>query len=250
MTRRRIRPHRPGATRPGLSGQRRLALAAAVAASIGLTAAGIAGAAGRQPAPTEAERQVQREIDAMIDSGVPADDAKVEMLEEQVDDLRRSTQADPPSEPGVDLRQRVADAKAAEQAAARARDRAAWSGARSAAAAGVAGQHTTAGVHTGPASQSGIVECEPIPQILTAEEVAGATCLSVPQPDGSSRYVAVGRDGVVRTVAFGPDGKVGRRPDRRVPGGVAAGATAIAPTAAGDVRVTVTGKAPVTVDLG
>ncbi len=208
-----------------------MALGAAVVASIGLTAVGVASAARRQPAPTEAERQVQREIDAMIDSGVPADDPKVEMLEEQVDELRRSTRADPPKEPGVDLGQRVADAKAAEQA-------------------GVAGQATTAGVPTGPAWQSGIVECEPVPQILTAEEVAGATCLSVPQPDGSTRYVAVGRDGVVRTVAFGPDGRVGRSPNRPVPGGVAPGVTAVGPTAAGDVRVTVRGKVPVTVDLG
>ena len=225
MTRRRTRPHRPSAPRHRLSAQRRLALGAAVAASIGLTAVGVAGADRRQPAPTEAERQVQREIDAMIDSGVPADDPKVEMLEHQVNDLRRSTRANPSKEPGVDLGQRVADAKAAEQAA-------------------------TAGVPTGPAWQSGTVECEPVPQILTAEEVAGATCLSVPQPDGSTRYVAVGRDGVVRTVAFGPDGRVGRGPDRSVPGGVAPGATAIRPTAAGDIRVTVSGQVPVTVDLG
>jgi hypothetical protein len=249
MTRRRTPPHRPSAPRRGLGGHRRLALGAAVVASIGLTAVGVAGASRRQPAPTEAEREVQREIDAMIDSGVPADDAKVEMLEAQADELRRSTQADPPKEPGVDLGQRVAKAKAAEQAADRARDLAVRSRARSAASAGVAGQATTAGVPTGPAWQSGTVECEPIPQILTAQEIAGATCLGVPQPDGSTRYVAVGRDGVVRTVAFGPDGNVRRGPDRLVPGGAAPGAT-VAPTAAGDIRVTVGGRAPVTVDVG
>jgi hypothetical protein len=237
MTRRRTRPHRPSPPRGGLGGHRRLAFGAAVVASIGLTAVGVAGASRRQPAPTEAERQVQREIDAMIDSGVPADDAKVEMLEAQVDELRRSTQADPPSEPGVDLGQRVAEAKAAEQAADRARDLAARSRARSPAAA----------APTGPAWESGTVECEPIPQILTAEEVAGATCVGVPQPDGSTRYVAVGRDGVVRTVAFGPEGNVRRGPDRLVPGGAAAGAS-VAPTTAGDVRVTVGGRT-VTIDL-
>ncbi len=250
MTRRRTRPHRPSAPRHRLSAQRRLALGAAVVASIGLTAVGVAGADRRQPAPTEAERQVQREIDAMIDSGVPADDPKVEMLEHQVNDLRRSTRANPSKEPGVDLGQRVADAKAAEQAADRARERSVPTRAGSESSAGVAGQATTAGVPTGPAWQSGTVECEPVPQILTAEEVAGATCVSVPQPDGSTRYVAVGRDGVVRSVAFGPDGKVGRGPDRSVPGGVAPGATAIRPTAAGDIRVTVSGQVPVTVDLG
>ena len=247
MTRRRTRPHRPAPPRRRLVGHRRLAFGAAVVASIGLTAVGVAGASRRQPAPTEAERQVQREIDAMIDSGVSADDAKVEMLEAQVDELRRSTQADPPSEPRVDLGQRVAEAKAAEQAADRARDLAVRSRARSPAAPGVAGQATVAGVPTGPAWQSGPVECEPIPQILTAEEVAGATCVGVPQPDGSTRYVAVGRDGVVRTVAFGPDGNVRRGPDHLVPGGAAAGAS-VAPTTAGDVRVTVRGRA-LTIDL-
>jgi hypothetical protein len=249
MTRRRARPHRRNDSRHGLGGHRRLALGAAVAASIGLTVVGVAGATRRQPAPTEAESQVRREIDAMIDGGVPADDPKVEMLEAQADELRRSTRAEPPKEPGVDLGRRVADAKAAEQAAERARDRAVRTRARSAASAGIAGQATNAGVPTGPAWQSGTVECEPVPQILTAREVAGATCLGVPQPDGSSRYVAVGRDGVVRTVAFGPDGQVRRGPDRRVPGGAAPGATVV-PTDAGDIRVAAEGRAPVTVDVG
>jgi hypothetical protein len=248
-TRRRTRPHRRNDARHGLGVHRRLALGAAVVASIGLTAVGVAGATRRQPAPTEAERQVRGEIAAMIDSGVPADDPKVEMLEAQADELRRSTRADPTPEPGVDLGRLVADAKAAEQAAARARDRAVRTRAGSAASAGIAGQATTAGVPTGPAWQSGTVECEPVPQILTAREVAGATCVGVPQPDGSTRYVAVGRDGVVRTVAFGPDGRVSRGPDRRLPGGAAPGAT-VAPTDAGDIRVTVGGRAPLTVDLG
>jgi hypothetical protein len=229
-TPRRSRPRRRNVSRHGLGGHRRLALGAAVVASIGLTAVGVAGATRQQPAPTEAERQVRREIAAMIDSGVPADDPKVEMLEAQVDELRRSTRAHPPREPGVDLGRRVADAKAAGKA-------------------GIAGWATTAGVPSGPAWQSGTVECEPVPQILTAREVAGAICVGVPQPDGSTRYVAVGRDGVVRTAAFGPDGQVRRGPDRRVPNGAAPGAT-VAPTDAGDIRVTVGGRAPVTVDVG
>jgi hypothetical protein len=247
-TRRRARPHRRNVSRDGLGGHRRLALGAAVVASIGLTAVGVAGATRQQPAPTEAERQVRREIAAMIDSGVPADDPKVEMLEAQADELRRSTRANPPQEPGVDLGRRMADAKAADQAD-RAADRAVRTRAGSAASAGIAGQATTAGVPTGPRWQIGTVECEPVPQLLTAQEVAGATCLGVPQPDGSTRYVAVGRDGVVRTVAFGPDGQVRRGPDRRMPGGATPGAT-VAPTDAGDIRVTVGGRAPVTVDVG
>ncbi|HET6664517.1 MAG TPA: hypothetical protein VFG94_09680 [Acidimicrobiales bacterium] len=230
MTRRHARPrsvtsHGGG----GLGRHRRLALGAAVAVSIGLTAVGVAGAARRQPAPSEAERQIRGEIDAMLDSGVPEDDPKVALLEDQVEELRRGNRSNPPREPGIDLARRVADAKAS---------------------AGVAGRATTAGVPTGPAWQSGTVECEPVPGILTADEVAGATCLSVPQPDRSTLYVAVGRDGIVRTVAFGPAGNVGRGPNRTVPGGVAPGATAVLPTASGDIRVTVEGRAPVTVDVG
>jgi hypothetical protein len=228
MTRRCGRPGRVTARRGGISRQRRLALGATVAASLGLTAVGVAGATRSQPSPSDAERQIRGEIEAMLDSGVPEDDPKVELLEDQVEELRRGSGAHPPREPGVDLGRRVAEARAS---------------------AGVAGRATTAGVPTGPAWQRGTVECEPVPQILTADEVAGATCIDVPQPDGSTRYVAVGRDGVVHTVAFGPDGTVGRRPDRRVPRGVAAGATAVVPTARGDIRVTVEGKAPVSVDI-
>jgi hypothetical protein len=221
--------------RRGLSGRHRLGLAAAVVATIGLTAVGVAGANGGQPGPSDAERQIQDQIDAMVDSGIHEDDPKVELLEDQLEELRRGTRADPPPEPGVDLADRVADAQAADKATDNGAGRA---------------QATTGGVPTGPAWQSGTVECEPVPQLLTAEELAGAICVSVPQPDGSSRYVAVGRDGMVRTVAFAADGKVTRSPDRRVPGGVAAGTTTVAPTDAGDIHVTVRGRAPVTVDVG
>ena len=69
MTRRRTRPQRRTTRPKGLSAPSPPGVGRAVAASIGLTAVGVASAARRQPAPTEAERQVQREIDAMIDSG-------------------------------------------------------------------------------------------------------------------------------------------------------------------------------------
>jgi hypothetical protein len=218
MARRGTRPHRPTTRRNGLGRGRRLVLGAAIVATLGLTAVGIAGAARRQPEPTALERQIEREIAAMIDSGMSEDDPKVQMVEEQLHQVRRSDRADPPPEPGVDLGRRVADAKA--------------------------------GADDGPTWQSGPVECEPVPQLLTAGEVADATCLAVPQPDGSTRYVAVGPDGVIRTVAFGADGKVGRLANRRLPGGVAPGAKTIAPTANGDIRITVSGQAPVTVDVG
>src|SRR5919106_591975 len=151
---RRPRPHNTGP--PSLSGHRRLALAAAVVATMGLTVVGVAEAKRGQPAPSEPERQIEDQIDAMVDSGIPENDPKVELLEDQVAELRRGTRADPPP--------------------------------------GAAGQATTGGVPTGPAWQSGTVECEPVPQVLTAAEVAGATCVSVPQPDGSSRHVAGGDD--------------------------------------------------------
>jgi hypothetical protein len=249
-TRRRSRPRSVVEHQAGLSGHRRLGLAAAIVATVGLTIVGVAGATRRQPPPSDVERQIRSEIDAMVDSGMSEDDPKIELLEEQADELRRGSRTDPPREPGIDLAERMNAAKAAEQAAEQARDQAIRTGASSAASAGVARQATTGGVPTGPAWQSGSVECEPIPQILTAEELAGAICVSVPQPDGSSRYVAVGADGVVRTVAFGADGRVGRKPDRSIAGGVAVDATAVAPTAGGDIRVTVRGKPPVTVDVG
>jgi hypothetical protein len=224
--------------------RRRGGLLIACAATVGLSALGIAGAARRQPAPTEAERQVQREIDAMVASGVPDDDPKVELLEDQLTDLRNGSRANPPKEPGVDLEELVDDAKTAETADAQ--------GDAAAAATGrVAPQ-----AHAGPASsattdwQSGPVECEPVPQMLSAAEIAGASCTSVPQPDGSSRYVAVAGDGTVRTVAFGNDGQVRRTPDRKLPVRVTPGATALAPTATGDLQVSVRGRAPVTVDVG
>ncbi len=188
----------------------------------------------------------------MVASGVPDDDPKVELLEDQLTDLRNGSRANPPKEPGVDLEELVDDANAAETADAQ--------GDATAAATGrVAPQ-----AHAGPASsssssssggaitdwQSGPVECEPVPQMLSAAEIAGASCTSVPQPDGSSRYVAVAGDSTVRTVAFGNDGQVRRTPDRKLPVRVTPGATTLAPTAAGDLQVSVRGRAPVTVDVG
>ncbi|HYZ98352.1 MAG TPA: hypothetical protein VE575_06350 [Acidimicrobiales bacterium] len=226
----------PRTTRPrGYRG----ALVLAVGAAIGLTAIGVAGAARRQPEPPPLQRQIEDEIDAMVDAGVPADSPKVELLEEQVDELQRGNRATPRPEPGVDLGERVAEARAAERAEERAPS----------GAPGAARQNTTRGVPTGPAWDRGVVECEPVPGVLTAEEVADATCVSVPQPDGSNRYVAVGGDGVVRTVAFGDDGAIGRRPDRPLPPGLARGKASFAPTDGGDLRVNVPGRASVTIEV-
>src|SRR5690606_915211 len=79
-----------------------------------------------------------------------------------------------------------------------------------------------------PAWESGEVLCEVVPGILGPDEIAGARCASVPQPDGTTRYVAVAPDGTVPTVAFGHAGRgrPGHRAGRHArgpPGGGAAG---------------------------
>jgi hypothetical protein len=53
------------------------------------------------------------------------------------------------------------------------------------------------------------------PDLLTAEDIAGATCASTLDGEGGSRYAATAPDGTVRTVRFGADGSVTREPDRR-----------------------------------
>jgi hypothetical protein len=64
----------------------------------------------------------------------------------------------------------------------------------------------------------GAVACEVVPpDLLTAADIAGATCTSTLDADGGSRYAAVAPDGTVRTVRFAPDGSVTREPDRQQP---------------------------------
>jgi hypothetical protein len=87
-----------------------------------------------------------------------------------------------------------------------------------------------------------------VPGLLGADEVAGATCVGVPQPDGTSRYVALGRDGTGRSVHFGPDGVALRLDDttagRPVPPG-----SDVRATPRGDVVVAPPGQAEVTVEV-
>jgi hypothetical protein len=185
------------------------------------------------PVPLEAD--MQAEIDAMIDSGVPPDHPKVEMLEEALAELEAGGDATPPPEPGVDIAATL-EAAEAEKAA-----EASGSASRSAAAdAGTGGE---------PAWESGVVECEVVPGLLGPDEIAGAQCVSVPQPDGTSRYEAIGPDGTLRSVAFGHDGDV-RRLDDTALGAPLAPGTVAEPTPAGDMVVTPAGQAPATVDLG
>ncbi|HEX8802943.1 MAG TPA: hypothetical protein VF743_02080, partial [Acidimicrobiales bacterium] len=68
--------------------RRRPVVRATLVAATALGAALVAGAADassrRQPVPGAVER-LQDEVDAMVEAGVPADDPKVEMMQEEVD---------------------------------------------------------------------------------------------------------------------------------------------------------------------
>jgi hypothetical protein len=137
----------------------------------------------RQARPS-GEVLLEREIAAMEASGIATDHPKLVTLREELDDLRAGARRQPhaPAEPGVDL---------SDVSASRARqerhDAALW--------------------------DDGVVQCEPIPpDLLTVEEIAGAACRSLPQPDGSSLYVATRPDGTEHTVRFGSDGSVVRLP--------------------------------------
>jgi hypothetical protein len=69
----------------------------------------------------------------------------------------------------------------------------------------------------GPARrESGVTACEPYPGLLSVAELVGARCVLAPQPDGSTRFVVIAPDGVVRTVALAK--AVRRLPDVRIAG--------------------------------
>jgi hypothetical protein len=163
------------------------AAAAAMVLAAGLgTAAGLAVAwsdEGQQARPT-AEVVLEAEIAAMEDSGIPTDHPKLAMLRDELAAVRAGARRhdDAPAERGVDL----SDVGAAGARQERHDDATLW--------------------------DEGPVECEPIPpDLLTAAEIAGATCRSLPQPDGSSLYVATAPDGTEHVVRFGADGRVTRQ---------------------------------------
>jgi hypothetical protein len=196
-------------------------------ALVAVGASTAASAAFSEPAPTAIEQQLEAEIEGMVESGLDEDDAKVEMVEEQLEAIEDGA-GELAHERGVDTGAMIAAAEAEDDAAAAAEARVA------------------AGDEFG--WESGTVPCEPVPGLLPIEELTGATCLSVPQPDGTGRYVAVGPDGVVRSVRFGSDGDVHRLDDTHMGGPPAPGAT-LAPTPQGDVQVAPPGGAPATVDV-
>lgn len=224
MTRRPTPPLRP-----------RIAIGAAVGLAI---VAGLAlgpGPSSQAQRPPQrqapAAAQVQAEVDAMIADGVPRNDPKVRMLEADVRALEAAAAAPPRAEPGVDRNAiaALADEGAIARTPAEARARASE-------------------MRSDQPAVLGTVECEPIPQLLSAREVSGATCYSVPQADGTSRYVAVTPGGQVLVVRFAPAGDVRRLPDTSLPAGTSA--AQVRPDTAGNLTVAPPGKPATSVDLG
>jgi|RhiMethySRZTD1v2_1073278.scaffolds.fasta_scaffold18161_7 hypothetical protein len=211
-------------------------LAAALVLTAVAASAAASAALSEPPEPPAADR-MREEIDDMVASGVPADDPKVEMLEEAAADLE-GADTSPPRDPGAaGVGERIAAAEAAD---------AAGQEGVAPSAAPADGARTT-GAAPAPAWESGPVLCEVVPGQLGADEIAGALCASVPQPDGTDRYVAVTPDGTVRTVLFGADG-VRRLGDVSAGTPVPAGSSAQA-TPDGHLALSPAGAAPVTVDL-
>lgn len=218
---------------------RRGAILTATLVLSAVAASAAASAALSEEAPVPLENDLQAEIDGMVESGIDPDDPKVEMLEESLEQLEEGADADLPPEPGVDVEALLEEAEAEEAAEGAITPR-----------SGDPGAAAADGSRNGenPAWESGEIMCEVVPGMLGPEEIAGARCASVPQPDGTSRYVAIGADGTVRTVAFGHDGQVERLADTAVGARVAPDA-AVAPTPEGDLVVTPAGQAPRPVDL-
>ena len=212
-------------------------LLAALALSAVAASAAASSALSRPNAaePVTLEHQLQSEIDDMRASGVPADSPKLRMLQDSLDQLRSPGIGRPRHDPQGDVSGLLSGDTGAVQP---------QSGLASASGDDAVG---TAGGASGD-WDSGVIDCEPIPGLLSAADVAGATCVGVPQPDGTSRYVALGADGVARTVLFGANGQVQRLPDTQVPAGLARGAT-LTPTPEGDLQIAPPGRQPTVVDV-
>jgi hypothetical protein len=232
-------PPPPKTKRRILSRVRGSVLLAALALSAVAASAAASSALSRSSttAPNTIEAQLQSEIDDMIASGVPADSPKVRMLQDSLDQLRSPDIGRPRRDPQGDVSGLLSGDTGAAQSRA---------GVDSASGSGDDAVGTAGGASGD--WDSGVIECEPIPGLLTAAEVAGATCVGVPQPDGTSRYIALGADGVARTVLFGAGGQVQRLPDTPAPAGLAPGAV-LTPTPEGDLQIAPPGKQPTVVDV-
>ena len=233
-------PPSPRMKRRALPRARGGVLLAALALSAVAASAAASAALSRPNAsePVTLEKQLQSEIDDMLASGVPRNSPKVRMLQDSLDQLRSPAIGRPRHDPEGDVSGLLSGDAGAVQPR-----------------AGVASASGSGGDAVGTAGgasgnwDSGPIDCEPIPGLLSAAEVAGASCVGVPQPDGTSRYVAIGADGVARTVLFGADGRVQRLPDTQVTAGLAPG-TALTPTPEGDLQIAPPGRQPTVVDVG
>jgi hypothetical protein len=208
-----------------------LAAGLAAAAVLGLGGPGDAHTPAPRPHPSPAAAQVRAEADAMVADGVPADDPKVRMLEHDARALDDAAAGPPRADPGDDPAAVAARADAGEVARDPAEARA-----------------RTEEMRSPQPAERGAVLCEPVPVVLAAQEVEGASCFSVPVADGSSRYVAVTPAGTVRVVAFGAGGDVRRLPDTGLPAG--AGADEVTAGPDGTLTVERPGKPDAQVELG
>ena len=205
---------------------------AALAVVVAIAAGSASAVPGQSPDPPPgAAVELQQEIDAMRAAGLPADHPKVRMLQREVEALVAGTDAAPVPDPGQPAPNARGQAATPEQA--------------------VRLEEQIEADDTDDEAESGTVECEPVPQALTAAEVGSASsCLSVPQPDGTSRYLAVEPSGLVHVVRFGDGGSVERLPDRRLPPVAAAGRVTLVPDPDGEVQVLSGGTEVETLDPG
>ncbi|HLM64973.1 MAG TPA: hypothetical protein VK306_11795 [Acidimicrobiales bacterium] len=210
------------------STRQRLTVATAALALGAVVAVSARGASGDQQRPAVVET-LQDEIDDMVSAGMSEDDPKVRMLQEELDALVDDLGDHGQDEDGVDL-QAASEAgempDTPEEAAARADE-----------------------VRPDQPAERGPVECEVVPQQLSADEVTGARCVSVPQPDGTSLYVVVAADGAVHIVEFGPQGRVQRLDNRRLPAGVDARRVELVPDRTGDLVLQAGGRRLGALDL-
>jgi hypothetical protein len=205
-------------------------------AALGIAVVGSASASGQtaDPAPPGVAIELQREVDAMLAGGLPPDHPKVRMLEREVEALVDGTDAVPVPDPGMDSAESAT--RAANGAEATTPEEAV---------------QLEDELDAGDEAEAGAVECEPVPRVLTAAEVAGASsCVSVPQPDGTSRYLAVEPSGQVHVVRFGDGGSVGRMPDLQLPAGTEAADVTLVPGDDGEVQVMSAGTEVATLDPG
>lgn len=141
-------------------------LALAVTAAVAMLA--VAGGRSIANETPTGDEVIEQEIAGLLEAGLDEDDPKVAALREDLERAPGSAKATEPKE--------------LEQA-----DRELLDGQ--------------------PDYDRGRVRCDVVPpDLLTVDDIEGATCVVAPQPDGTARYVAISPDGVARVVVFGDGG--------------------------------------------